>query len=114
MKLSVGLDVPLEKTATCVISEHGKIVRAAQVASEPEAPSRWITDHNGAFAAISLEAGPFLHWLHRRLSEAGQPVVPLRTRQVKGALNAMPIKTDRRDADCIARLLHLGWFRPVQ
>lgn len=26
----------------------------------------------------------------------------------------MPIKTDRRDAEAIARLLHLGWFRPVQ
>jgi transposase len=25
----------------------------------------------------------------------------------------MPIKTDRRDAEEIARLLHLGWFRPV-
>lgn len=37
----------------------------------------------------------------------------METRQVKGALKAMPIKTDRRDAERIARLLHLGWFRPV-
>lgn len=29
------------------------------------------------------------------------------------ARKAMPIKTDRRDAEGIARLLHLGWFRPV-
>jgi len=35
------------------------------------------------------------------------------TRQVKGALKAMPVRTDRRDAKGIARLLHLGWFRPV-
>lgn len=35
------------------------------------------------------------------------------TRQVKGALKAMPIKTDRSDAEGIARLLHLGWFRRV-
>jgi len=28
-------------------------------------------------------------------------------------LKAMPVKTDRRDAEGIARLLHLGWFRPV-
>ncbi|RGP35094.1 hypothetical protein D1012_21920 [Pseudotabrizicola alkalilacus] len=34
MKLFVGLDVSLEKTAICVISEHGKIVKEAQVASE--------------------------------------------------------------------------------
>ena len=37
----------------------------------------------------------------------------METRQVKGALKAMPIKTDRRDAEGIARLLQIGWFRPV-
>lgn len=31
---------------------------------------------------------------------------------MKGALKAMPIKTDRRDGEGIARLLHIGWFRP--
>lgn len=37
----------------------------------------------------------------------------MKTRHVKSALQAMPIKTDRRDAEGIACLLHLGWFRPV-
>lgn len=37
----------------------------------------------------------------------------METRQVKGALKAMPIKIDRRDAEGIARLLRMGWFRPV-
>lgn len=36
MRLFVGLDVSLTKTAICAISEHGKIVKEAQVASEPE------------------------------------------------------------------------------
>ena len=35
------------------------------------------------------------------------------TRKVNAALKAMPIKTDRRDAEGIARLLLMGWFRPV-
>ena len=83
------------------------------MASEPEALLRWINDQDGAIAAIGLEAGPLSQWLHRGLSEARQPVVLTETRQVKGALKAMPIKTDRRDAIGIARLLHLGWFRPV-
>jgi transposase len=113
MRLFVGLDVSLEKTAICVISEHGKIVKEAQVASEPEELLRWISDQDGAIAAIGLEAGPLSQWLHRGLSEAGLDVVLMETRQVKGALKAMPIKTDRRDAEGIARLLHLGWFRPV-
>jgi transposase len=32
---------------------------------------------------------------------------------VKAALKAMPIKTDQRDAQGIARLLQMGWYRPV-
>lgn len=113
MKLYVGLDVSLEKTAICVVSEHGKIVREAQVASEPDALVRWLGAQDGSIAVIRLEAGPLSQWLHRGLTGAGLEVVLMETRQVKGALRAMPIKTDRRDAEGIARLLHLGWFRPV-
>lgn len=113
MRLFVGLDVSLAKTAICVISEHGKIVKEAQVASEPEALASWLGEQNGSIAAIGLEAGPLSQWLHHGLAEAGLDAVLMETRQVKGALKAMPIKTDRRDAEGIARLLHLGWFRPV-
>lgn len=113
MKLFVGLDVSLLKTATCVISEHGKIVKAAETESDPEAMARLLDDLEGSIAAIDPEAGPLSQWLHRGLTEAGLGAVLMETRQVKGALKAMPIKTDRRDAEGIARLLHLGWFRPV-
>ncbi len=113
MRLFVGLDVSLEKTAVCVLNEHGGIVKEAEVASEPEALERWIGTQPGSIAAVGLEAGPLSQWLHRGLSTAGLDVVLMETRQVKGALKAMPIKTDRRDTEGIARLLHLGWFRPV-
>ena len=53
------------------------------------------------------------HWLHKGLTDAGFEPVLMETRQVKAALKAMPIKTDRRDAEGIARLLQMGWFRPV-
>ena len=99
MKLFVGLDVSLEKTAICVISEHGKIVREAQAASEPEALTRWIKELDETIAAVGLEAGPLSQWLYRGLTEAGLDVVLMETRQVKGALKAMPIKTDWRDAE---------------
>lgn len=113
MKLFVGLDVSLSESSVCVISEHGKIIIEAETESEPEVPTRWLDDLDGSIAAIGLEAGPLLQWLHRGLTEAGLDAVLMETRQVKGALKAMPIKTDRRDAEGIARLLHLGWFRPV-
>ena len=36
MKLFVGLDVSLAKTAVCVLTEHGKIAMEIEVTSEPE------------------------------------------------------------------------------
>ena len=113
MKLFIGLDVSLAKTAICVVSEHGEIVREAEVASEAEPLLAWLQALDGNIAALGLEAGPLSQWLHRWLTGAGLDAVLMETRQVKGALKAMPIKTDRRDAEGIARLLHLGWFRPV-
>lgn len=113
MKLFIGLDVSLAKTAVCVLDEHGRIVKEAETSSDPEALAQFAKDQPGEIAAIGLEAGPLSQWLHRGLAEAGLDAVLMETRQVKGALKAMPIKTDRRDAEGIARLLHLGWFRPV-
>jgi transposase len=113
MRLFIGLDVSLAKTAICVVSEHGKIVREAEVASEPEPLLAWLQTLDSNVAALGLEAGPLSQWLHRGLTDAGLDAVLMETRQVKGALKPMPIKTDRRDAEGIARLLHLGWFRPV-
>jgi transposase len=51
--------------------------------------------------------------LCRHLREAGVETVRMETRQVKGVLKAVPIKTDRRDALGIAQLIRMGWFRPV-
>jgi transposase len=113
MRLFVGWDVSLAKSAICVISEHGKILKEAEVSSAPEALARWAGTLDGTIAAIGLEAGPLSQWLHRCLTEAGFATVVMETRHVKGAVKAMPIKTDRRDAEGIARLLHMGWFRPV-
>ena len=56
MKLFVGLDVSLEKTSICVVSEHGKIVREAQAASEPDALTRWMGDVDGT-DTVRLTAG---------------------------------------------------------
>ncbi len=58
MKLFVGLDVSLAKTAVCVISEHGKIMKEARVASKPEELLRWAPEQEGMITAIGLEAGP--------------------------------------------------------
>ena len=113
MEVYIGLDVSLASTAICVLDEKGKIVTEARVASAPEALVGFLRKLPRGIAAIGLEAGPLSQWLHKGLTEAGFEAVLMETRQVKGALKAMPIKTDRRDAEGIARLLQMGWFRSV-
>ena len=113
MDLFIALDVSLASTALCALNTHGKVMKEAKVDSEPEALIAALHALAGNVVAVGLEAGPLSQWLHLHMSAAGFAVVLLETRQVKGALKAMPIKTDRRDAEGIARLLQMGWFRPV-
>lgn len=107
------MDVSLASTAICVLNAHGNVTKQTTAASEPEELVAVLRALSGSVVAVGLEAGPLSQWLHMYLTEAGFDTVLMETRQVKGALKAMPIKTDRRDAEGIARLLQMGWFRPV-
>jgi len=109
----IGIDVSLERSSVCVVDATGKIVREAKVASEPEALVGFCRELGLVVARIGLEAGPLSQWLHAGLTNAGFEAVLLETRQVKAALSAMVVKTDRKDARGIAQLLRMGWYRPV-
>jgi transposase len=113
MEHYAGIDVSLEQSSVCVVDGTGRIVREARVASEPEALVRFLGRLGLVVTRIGIEAGPLSQWLHAGLTEAGLEVVLLETRQVKAALSAMVVKTDRKDARGIAQLLRMGWFRPV-
>jgi transposase len=113
MEHYAGIDVSLEWSSVCVVDATGRIVRETKVASEPEALVRFLRGLGLPVTRIGLEAGPLSQWLHAGLTRAGFEVVLLETRQVKAALSAMVVKTDRKDARGIAQLLRMGWFRPV-
>ena len=113
MEHYIGIDVSLELSSVCVLDAAGAVVREAKVPSEPEALVRFTAELDVPIAYIGLEAGPLSAWLHDGLKAAGHEVALLETRQVKAALSAMAVKTDRRDARGIAQLLRMGWYRPV-
>jgi transposase len=113
MEHYAGIDVSLELSSVCVVDGAGRIVREAKVPSEPEALVRFFAQLGVVVTRIGLEAGPLSQWLHAGLTKAGFETVLLETRQVKAALSAMVVKTDRKDARGIAQLLRMGWFRPV-
>jgi transposase len=108
-----GIDVSLECSSVCVVDASGKIVREDVVATEPEALVAWFGSLGFEIARIGLEAGPLSQWLYAGMRNAGLAVELLETRHVRDAFKAMPVKTDRKDAQGIAQLMRLGWFRPV-
>jgi transposase len=113
MEHYVGIDVSLEHSSVCVVDGTGKIVVEAKVVSEPEALIAWLRRQPFTLARIGLEAGPLSQWLFAGLRDAGFAAELLETRHVRDAFKAMPVKTDKKDARGIARLMRLGWFEPV-
>src|SRR5215208_3438890 len=111
--LFAALDVSLETTTICIMSFDGTITKEAVVATEPGSIAICLGDDLTRIERIGLEAGPLSEWLVRELSVLGIVVTLLETRQVRAALSAMIIKTDRKDARGMAHLLRTGWFRPV-
>jgi transposase len=113
MEHYAGIDVSLEYSSICVVDASGKIVRESKIASEPEALIGWFASLGYALTRIGLEAGPLSQWLYAGMKQAELAVELLETRHVRDAFKAMPVKTDRKDAQGIAELMRLGWFRPV-
>ena len=113
MSVFIGVDVSLATSAICILGEGGKIIKEAKIDSEPAAFVTFMQGLPYEIDGIGMEAGPLSHWLHKALTDAGFPIVLMETHKVKKALSAMPIKTDRRDAEGIAHLLQLGWFSAV-
>jgi transposase len=108
-----ALDVSLEKTTICVMSLDGIICREAVVPTDPDAIAACLAMDQQKLERIGLEAGPLSEWLVRGLAAHGITAVLMETRQIRAALSAMIVKTDRKDARGMAHLLRMGWFRPV-
>ncbi len=113
MEQYAGIDVSLESASVCVVDAKGKIVREGMVASEPEPLIGWLTKPGMGLSRVGLEAGPLSQWLYAGLKAAGLPAELIETRHVRDAFRAMAVKTDRKDAQAIAQLMRLGWFKPV-
>jgi transposase len=109
----VGLDVSLNSVAICVIDNDGKVVREGTTIADPPSIARFLGPWSGAVERVGLEAGPTSEWLTANLLKLGFPTVSMEARQVKAALSAMTVKTDRNDARGIAQVARTGWFKPV-
>ncbi len=113
MNKYAGLDVSLEETAIAVVDESGRVVREGKVASEIEAIDGWLRASGAVIVRLGLEAGPLSSWLYAGLRACGWPVVCIETRRLRAVTQAMPVKSDRKDAEAIAQVMRTSWYRPV-
>lgn len=113
MKHYAGLDVSMEETAVCVIDSEGAVVAALKAASDPAALVEALSPWSGSLAKVGLEAGGLSPWLCTGLGAHGLPAICIETRRMKAYAKASPVKTDRRDAELIARAMRAGLYRAV-
>lgn len=108
-----GLDVSESMTHLCVLDERGQVVARGVVSTDPQALGRWLARHAPNLELAVLETGARAAWLVHGLRAKEVPVVCTCARQAKGALKHGPHKSDRSDAEGLARLAVTGWTKPV-
>ena len=114
MTTYAGLDVSLETVAVCVLDEAGRVVWRGKCAAEPEIIARLLAERAQGLVRTVLESGSLSGWLHRELKRRGMPVVCIDARHAKAVLMQRMNKTDAIDAQGLAELARVGWFRVVQ
>lgn len=105
-----GIDVAGKASAICVMDGTGKIVAEATVCTEKAALRDWL----GGFerGRVVIEACPLAEWLARVVEQSGHAVEIIDARTAKRLMQSRK-KTDRRDAQTLARMSQAGWYRPV-
>jgi transposase len=114
MEQYVGLDVSMEETSVCVMNAGGAVVWEGDAASDPVVLRRVLALRSPGAVRIGLETGPLTTWLWHELRAAGLPVICVDARHAQAALSMRVNKTDRNDAEGLAQLMRMGWYREVK
>jgi transposase len=102
----VGLDVHARSVVACTIDDEVGEIQTLRVSPRTEAIVEWVRALPGP-VAVAYEAGPTGFGLARALTVAGvrcEVVAPSKMERPPGDR----VKTDRRDAERLARLLRIG------
>jgi transposase len=109
-----GLDVSLETVAICVLDGAGNGRWRGKCAAEPEVIAALLATKAPGLARVTLETGALAGWLYRELRQRDVPVVCVDARHAKAVLMQRLNKTDAIDAQGLAELARVGWFKEVQ
>ena len=114
----IGLDVSLKETALSV-RRDGKRVWRGRCDSDPAVIARVLRKHAPEAQRIVFETGPLSVWFYHALRAEGLPAICIDARHAKAALDKAALdmaasKTDANDADGLAHLAEVGFFREVR
>ena len=114
MAYFVGIDVSQRQVSICVLDQEGKRLWRGKCTTDPAVILATLKENvpDGAMT-LGLETGPLSPWLVHGLRQAGLSVVCLDARAVHAALSTRINKNDRNDAEGLAQILRIGWYRSV-
>ncbi|MCA1371321.1 IS110 family transposase [Bradyrhizobium sp. BRP14] len=113
MEEYIGLDVSMKETAVS-IRRDGKRIWRGKCASDPKLIAELIRKRAPAVRRVVFETGPLSVWFYHALCAEGVPAICIDARHAKAALDMAPNKTDANDADGLAHLAEVGFFREVR
>jgi transposase len=113
MEEYIGLDVSMKDTAVSIRRE-GKRVWRGKCASDPQAIAQLLRKHAPSAARVVFETGPLSVWFYHALRAEDLPAICIDARHAKSALDMAPNKTDANDADGLAHLAEVGFYREVR
>lgn len=109
----IGLDVSMKETAVS-IRRDGKRVWRGKCASDPKAVTALLSKHARDPKRVVFETGPLSVWFYHALCAEGLPAICIDARHAKAALDMAANKTDANDADGLAHLAEVGFYREVR
>src|ERR1700761_9453018 len=109
----IGLDVSLKETAVS-IRRDGKRLWRGKCLSDPSRLAAVIRKRAPSAERVVFETGPLSVWFYHALRAEGLPAICIDARHAKAALDMAPNKTDANDADGLAQLAEVGFYREVR
>ncbi|WP_245499507.1 IS110 family transposase [Mesorhizobium sp. M1A.F.Ca.ET.072.01.1.1] len=109
----IGLDVSMKETAIS-IRRAGKRIWRGKCASDPATIAELIRRRAPNAERVVFETGPLSVWFYHTLRAEGLPAICVDARHAKAALDMAANKTDANDADGLAHLAEVGFFREVR
>lgn len=113
MPYFVGLDTSKTLTSVCIMDADGQVVERGTVETTPGALIAFLRGAGRRYRRIGLEAGDMASWLQAGLIKAKLPALQIDPRHAHKALSARRNKTDKNDAEGIAELMRVGFFKVI-